>query len=86
MEGPIQFIEGIATGARQLVGSAVGGAAGAVSKITGSASKGLATLTFDKNYENARIARKEVTGHSVSDVILSGKNVGKVRISHIIIV
>ncbi|CAF3740023.1 unnamed protein product, partial [Rotaria sordida] len=77
MEGPIEFIEGIASGTRHLVGSAIGGAAGAVSKITGVASKGLATLTFDQDYQNARIARKEVTGHSVSDVVLSGKNVGK---------
>ncbi|CAF2629709.1 unnamed protein product [Rotaria sp. Silwood2] len=77
MEGPIEFIEGIAIGSRNLLGSAVGGAAGAVSKITGVASKGLATLTFDEDYQNARIARKEVAGHTVSGVVLSGKNVGK---------
>ncbi|CAF4167690.1 unnamed protein product, partial [Rotaria sordida] len=77
MEGPIEFIEGIASGTRHLVGSVIGGAAGAVSKVTGVASKGLATLTFDQDYQNARIARKEVAGHSVADVILSGKNVGK---------
>ncbi|CAF1105352.1 unnamed protein product [Rotaria sp. Silwood1] len=77
MEGPIQFIEGIAIGTRHLLGSAVGGAAGAVSKITGVASKGLATLTFDEDYQNARIARKEISGHTVSDVVLSGKNIGK---------
>jgi len=86
MEGPIEFIEGVAVGARNLVGSTVGGAAGAVSKITGVASKGLATLTFDKEYQYARIARKEVSGHTVSDVILSGKNIGKVRTLYKIIV
>jgi hypothetical protein len=77
MEGPIEFIEGIAVGTRNLVGSAVGGAAGAVAKISGAASKGLATLTFDDEYQNAR---KEVTGHNVSDVLLSGKNIGKVNL------
>ncbi|CAF1248487.1 unnamed protein product [Rotaria sordida] len=77
MEGPVEFIEGIAIGTQNLVASAVGGVAGATSKITGVASKGLATLTFDEDYEKARIARKEVSGHRVSDVVLSGKNVGK---------
>lgn len=85
MEGPIQFIEGIAIGTRNLLGSAVGGAANAVAKVTGVASKGLATLTFDENYQNARIARKEIAGHNISDVLLSGKNIGKVRLNYIII-
>ncbi|CAF4006084.1 unnamed protein product, partial [Rotaria sordida] len=76
MEGPIEFIEGIALGTQHLVASAVGGAAGAISKTAGLERKGLATLTFDKDHQNARIARKEVAGHSISDVILSGKNVG----------
>jgi hypothetical protein len=31
MEGPIEFLEGIATGTRNLFGSVVGGAAGALS-------------------------------------------------------
>src|SRR5207237_200068 len=41
MEGPIEFIEGMVSGTRHLVGSAVGGAAGAISTITVVASKGL---------------------------------------------
>jgi vacuolar protein sorting-associated protein 13A/C len=47
MEGPVEFLEGIATGTRNLVGSVVGGAAGALSKVTQAISKGLATLTLD---------------------------------------
>ncbi|CAF3870792.1 unnamed protein product [Adineta steineri] len=77
MKGPIEFIEGVAVGTGNLVSSTVGGAAGALSKITGAASQGLATLTFDENYQNARIVRKELAGHSVSGVITSGKNIGK---------
>jgi vacuolar protein sorting-associated protein 13A/C len=75
MEGPVEFIEGIASGTENLVGSAVGGAAGAVSKISGVISKGLATLTFDEDYQSARIQRKELT---TSDFLESGKNIVKV--------
>lgn len=39
---------------RSLFGHTVGGAAGAVSKITGAFGKGLATLTFDKDYQRKR--------------------------------
>ncbi|CAF3467390.1 unnamed protein product [Rotaria sp. Silwood2] len=74
MEGPIEFIEGIATGSRYLLGSVVGGAAGAVSKVTEAASKGLATLTLDKDYQNARIQRKEYQSQATSDIVASGKN------------
>lgn len=35
MEGPIEFIEGIATGTKDFLGSVVGGAGGALSKVTG---------------------------------------------------
>ncbi|CAF4893614.1 unnamed protein product, partial [Rotaria sp. Silwood1] len=74
MEGPIEFIEGIATGSKYLLGSVVGGAAGAVSKVTEAASKGLATLTLDKDYQNARIQRKEYQSQATSDIVASGKN------------
>jgi vacuolar protein sorting-associated protein 13A/C len=72
MEGPIEFIEGIATGTKFLLGSVVGGAAGALEKVTGAASKGLATLTLDKDYQNARIQAQ-----TTSDIVASGKNVVK---------
>ncbi|CAF1457744.1 unnamed protein product, partial [Rotaria sp. Silwood1] len=74
MEGPIEFIEGIATGSRYLLGSVVGGTAGAVSKVTEATSKGLATLTLDKDYQNARIQRKEYQSQATSDIVASGKN------------
>ena len=44
----------MALGIRNLFGSTLGGAAGAVSKITGTLGKGLATLSFDKDYQKAR--------------------------------
>jgi hypothetical protein len=78
MEGPIEFIEGIATGTEHLVGSVVGGAAGAISKITGAASKGLASITLDKQYQNIRIQRKEIQSETTPEIVSSGKNVIKV--------
>ncbi len=82
MEGPIEFIEGIATGTEYLVGSVVGGAAGAISKITGAASKGLASITLDKNYQNIRIQRKEIQSETktTTELASSGKNALKVLI------
>ncbi|CAF4266353.1 unnamed protein product, partial [Rotaria sordida] len=72
MEGPVEFIEGIATGGRYLLGSVVGGAASAVSKVTEAASKGLATLTLDKDYQNTRIQRKEYQSQATSDICVKG--------------
>jgi vacuolar protein sorting-associated protein 13A/C len=78
MEGPLEFVQGIASGTEHLLGSAVGGAAGAVSKITDVISKSLAKLTFDEDYQNARIQRKELTKQTTYGVVHSGKNVVKV--------
>jgi hypothetical protein len=78
MEGPIEFLEGIASGTEHLVGSVVGGAAGALSKITGAASKGLAQITLDRDYQNARIQRKEIQSQTTPEIVSSGKNVLKV--------
>ncbi|CAF0900458.1 unnamed protein product [Adineta steineri] len=74
MEGPIEFLEGIATGTKYFVGSVVGGAAGALSKVTQATSKGLATLTLDKDYQNARIQRKEIQAETTPEIVSSGKN------------
>lgn len=41
-------------GVRSLFGHTVGGAAGAVSRMTGALGKGLAALTFDKDYQRKR--------------------------------
>ncbi|KAK3590891.1 hypothetical protein CHS0354_020869 [Potamilus streckersoni] len=54
IQGPEEFAEGLALGVRSLFGHAVGGAAGAVSRITGTLGKGLAALTLDDEYQKKR--------------------------------
>ncbi|KAK7482167.1 hypothetical protein BaRGS_00026632, partial [Batillaria attramentaria] len=54
IQGPEEFAEGLALGVRSLFGHAVGGAAAAVSRITGTLGKGLATLTLDYEYQKKR--------------------------------
>ncbi|XP_030829188.1 vacuolar protein sorting-associated protein 13C isoform X3 [Strongylocentrotus purpuratus] len=54
VQGPEEFAEGVALGMRSLFGHAVGGAAGAVSRITGTLGKGLAALTMDEDYKRKR--------------------------------
>lgn len=54
IQGPEEFAQGLVLGVRSLFGHTVGGAAGAVSKITGAVGKGLATLTFDKDFQKKR--------------------------------
>ncbi|TGZ65764.1 hypothetical protein CRM22_005684 [Opisthorchis felineus] len=52
--GPEEFAEGVALGVKSLFGHAVGGAAGAVSRITGTLGKGVAALTLDEDYKRRR--------------------------------
>ncbi|XP_042079774.1 vacuolar protein sorting-associated protein 13C isoform X6 [Haplochromis burtoni] len=54
VQGPEEFAEGFVIGVRSLLGHTVGGAAGMVSKITGSVGKGLAAITMDKEYQQKR--------------------------------
>ncbi|XP_076294775.1 vacuolar protein sorting 13C isoform X2 [Lasioglossum baleicum] len=54
IQGPGEFAEGLLLGVRSMLGHTVGGMAGAVSKITGAMGKGLAALTFDKDYQKKR--------------------------------
>ncbi|KAM8714231.1 hypothetical protein ACLKA7_014379 [Drosophila subpalustris] len=54
IQGPGEFAEGLVLGVKSLFGHTVGGAAGAVSKITGAMGKGLAALTFDEDYQRKR--------------------------------
>lgn len=54
IQGPGEFAEGLVLGVRSLFGHTVGGAAGAVSRITGAMGKGIAALTFDKDYQRKR--------------------------------
>eukprot|EP00795_Rhopilema_esculentum_P010930 gene10930-19765_t len=54
IQGPEEFAQGLALGVKSLVGGTVGGAAGAVSRITGTVGKGLAALTLDDEYQQKR--------------------------------
>ncbi|XP_017018537.1 intermembrane lipid transfer protein Vps13 [Drosophila kikkawai] len=54
IQGPGEFAEGLVLGVKSLFGHTVGGAAGAMSKITGAMGKGLAVLTFDDEYQKKR--------------------------------
>uniref|UniRef100_A0A3B4TYL0 Vacuolar protein sorting 13 homolog C n=1 Tax=Seriola dumerili TaxID=41447 RepID=A0A3B4TYL0_SERDU len=53
VQGPEEFAEGFVIGVRSLLGHTVG-AAGMVSRITGSVGKGLAAITMDKEYQQKR--------------------------------
>lgn len=59
VQGPGEFAEGVALGIGKLFGNTLGGAAGALGKITGTLGKGLATLSFDKDYQNRRQKQAE---------------------------
>ncbi|EYC32490.1 hypothetical protein Y032_0003g1609 [Ancylostoma ceylanicum] len=52
--GPEEFATGVALGVQSMFGHAVGGAAGAVGRITGTVGKGVAALTFDAEYQRKR--------------------------------
>lgn len=54
IQGPEEFVEGMALGFKALVGGAVGGLAGAASKITSAMAKGVAAMTMDEDYQQKR--------------------------------
>ncbi|KAM4746510.1 intermembrane lipid transfer protein VPS13A isoform 2-T2 [Anableps anableps] len=54
IQGPEEFIEGVTIGVKALVGGAVGGIAGAASRITGAMAKGVAAITMDEEYQQKR--------------------------------
>uniref|UniRef100_A0A914DD96 Vacuolar protein sorting-associated protein 13 n=1 Tax=Acrobeloides nanus TaxID=290746 RepID=A0A914DD96_9BILA len=54
VQGPEEFAEGLALGVQSLFSHTVGGAAGAVSRITGTLGKGIAALTLDEEYQRKR--------------------------------
>ncbi|XP_029916803.1 intermembrane lipid transfer protein VPS13A isoform X3 [Myripristis murdjan] len=54
IQGPEEFVEGMALGVKALVGGAVGGIAGAASRITGAMAKGVAAITMDEEYQQRR--------------------------------
>uniref|UniRef100_A0A663N0U1 Vacuolar protein sorting 13 homolog A n=1 Tax=Athene cunicularia TaxID=194338 RepID=A0A663N0U1_ATHCN len=61
IQGPEEFIEGMALGLKALVGGAV---AGAASRITGAMAKGVAAITMDEDYQQKRreAMNKQPTG------------------------
>ncbi|ELW68480.1 Vacuolar protein sorting-associated protein 13A [Tupaia chinensis] len=54
IQGPEEFVEGMALGLKALVGGAVGGLAGAASKITSAMAKGVAAITMDEDFQQKR--------------------------------
>ncbi|XP_072243960.1 intermembrane lipid transfer protein VPS13A isoform X1 [Leuresthes tenuis] len=54
IQGPEEFVEGVALGVKALVGGAVGGLAGAASRITGAMAKGVAAITMDEEFQQKR--------------------------------
>uniref|UniRef100_H3C456 Vacuolar protein sorting 13 homolog A n=1 Tax=Tetraodon nigroviridis TaxID=99883 RepID=H3C456_TETNG len=54
IQGPEEFVEGMTIGVKALVGGAVGGIAGAASRITGAMAKGVAAITMDEEYQQKR--------------------------------
>uniref|UniRef100_T1J4H6 Vacuolar protein sorting-associated protein 13 n=1 Tax=Strigamia maritima TaxID=126957 RepID=T1J4H6_STRMM len=74
IQGPEEFAEGLALGVKSLFGHAVGGAAGAVSRITGTLGKGIAALTLDDDYQRKRReAQLQRSGNIQEGLAQSGK-------------
>ncbi|KAF5289221.1 hypothetical protein FQR65_LT00109 [Abscondita terminalis] len=72
IQGPGEFAEGLVLGVRSLFGHTVGGAAGAVSRITGALGKGIAALTFDEEYQHKRRDQINKPPASVQEGIARG--------------
>lgn len=67
IEGPEEFAEGLALGARSLVSATIGGAADALSKITGTIGEGVSALTMDDEFirkRRSRMHRKQTVAES----------------------
>uniref|UniRef100_A0A3B3DS88 Vacuolar protein sorting 13 homolog C n=1 Tax=Oryzias melastigma TaxID=30732 RepID=A0A3B3DS88_ORYME len=71
VQGPEEFAEGFAIGVRSLLGHTVG-AAGMVSKITGSMGKGLAAITMDKEFQQKRREEMNRQPKDFSDSLAKG--------------
>lgn len=72
IQGPGEFAEGLVLGVRSLFGHTVGGAAGAVSRITGAMGKGIAALTFDDDFQRRRRDQINKKPTSVQEGIARG--------------
>lgn len=69
----LTVFEGLALGVKKLLGSTVGGAAGAFSKITGTLGKGIAALTMDDEYQKKRRENMHHRGDAAEGLARSGK-------------
>lgn len=69
IEGPEEFAEGLVLGVRSLFSHTVGGAAGALSKITGTLGEGVSALTMDDEF----IRRRRIRMQRNQNVADSGK-------------
>jgi vacuolar protein sorting-associated protein 13A/C len=74
IKGPTEFFEGVGVGIISLLGQTVGSTAGAFSKITGTIGKGLATLSFDKDYQKMRNKQSDAQSGSMKSI---GQNLFK---------
>ncbi|XP_064471874.1 intermembrane lipid transfer protein Vps13-like isoform X2 [Ornithodoros turicata] len=72
IQGPEEFAEGLAVGVRSLIGHTVGGAAGAVSRITGTIGKGIAALTMDEEYQRRRRLEQNRRPNDIAEGIAQG--------------
>ncbi|XP_065589593.1 intermembrane lipid transfer protein VPS13C [Cyrtonyx montezumae] len=72
VQGPEEFAEGFVIGVKSLLGHTVGGAAGVVSRITGSVGKGLAAITMDKEYQQKRREEMGRQPRDFSDSLTKG--------------
>ena len=63
IQGPEEFAEGLMLGVQRMLGGTVGGAAGAVSRITGTFGKGLAALSLDKEFQKERLEQQQRRRH-----------------------
>ncbi len=57
IHGPEEFAEGMALGLKSLVSNVFGGAAGALSSITGTLGEGVSVLTMDDKFRRERRSR-----------------------------
>ncbi|XP_028401865.1 vacuolar protein sorting-associated protein 13C-like [Dendronephthya gigantea] len=73
--GPQEFATGLARGVKSLLGHAIGGTAGAMSKITGTFGQAFASLSFDEDYRMKRRLRMANGPASIQEgVAMGGKS------------
>lgn len=59
IQGPGEFAEGLAKGVQSLLGHTVGGVADTLSGLSGTVGRALAFISFDEDYQKARLRRMQ---------------------------